>query len=211
MDAMIISDQSRLPIAAMNLRGKNRYREAESLYLVLLKVNLNELGEEHQKTLVTMSNLAELYVSTGRHDDAESLYDRAIEIKKRTLGEQHLSSLSTMSSLALLYISQGRHDEADELLTQIVASAQNTLPDNDWRAGTFQLNYGRCLVEMERFSEAESALLDAQDSLSPRQGKEHAEWADTVEELVQLYMAWGKPDEAAQWRAQLPEPGTETE
>ncbi len=33
--------------------------------------------------------------------------------------------------------------------------------------------------------------------------------ADVIGVLVELYEAWDKPDEAAQWRAKLPEPAAE--
>jgi hypothetical protein len=35
-------------------------------------------------------------------------------------------------------------------------------------------------------------------------GEEHPDTVITIDSLIELYEAWGKPDKAEQWRAKLP-------
>jgi len=40
-----------------------------------------------------------------------------------------------------------------------------------------------------------------------KRGPEHPHTLDSLREIVNLYEPWNKPDEAAQWRAKLPQVG----
>ncbi|MHC4966969.1 MAG: hypothetical protein ACYTGE_18960, partial [Planctomycetota bacterium] len=69
-------------------------------------------------------------------------------------------------------------------------------------------HHGMCLVELERYEEAEPLLVEAY----PRLLLDPAlDTKDTIRYLVKLYDAWGMPDEAAEWRAKLPEEEAQVE
>ena len=59
------------------------------------------LGKEHLNTLISVSNLAELYYLQGRYSEAEPLYQRALEAEERTLGKEHPHTLVSVNDLAL--------------------------------------------------------------------------------------------------------------
>ena len=63
---------------------------------------------------------------------------------------------------------------------------------------------GRCLTAMRRHGEAETALIEACGILQPALGAADEQCVTAVRALVNLYEAWGKPDQAAEWRAKLP-------
>ncbi len=73
--------------------------------------------------------------------------------------------------------------------------------------------HGRALAALERFDDAESALLEAHGILQTALGDEHEQTKRVVGYLADLYDAWGKPDKAADWRAKLAETeeGSESE
>ncbi len=52
------------------------------------------------------------------------------------------------------------------------------------------VHYGRCLVALRHYEEAETVLLAIHDS-----GDESA-----LNALIDLYVAWGKPENAAEYR-----------
>ncbi len=58
---------------------------------------------------------------------------------------------------------------------------------------------------MERFEEAENALIEAHKILGEALGVEHARAMESIEALVELYDVWGKPENPDEWRAKLPE------
>ena len=63
---------------------------------------------------------------------------------------------------------------------------------------------GQCLRDLGRFDEAEQALNLVYDGEISMRGQQHRNTQETIANLVHLYELWGKPDEAAAWRAKLP-------
>ena len=59
------------------------------------------------------------------------------------------------------------------------------------------------LVALARYDEAEAVLLDARRDLESLRPFRDADMKATVARLVDLYVAWGKPDAAATYRALL--------
>jgi tetratricopeptide (TPR) repeat protein len=127
------------------------------------------------------------------------------------LGEEHPDTLYSMYSLGVLYRRQGRYDEAEPLFISAINGARRSLSDGHRYTGLFLHQQGRCLTKMERNEEAEVVLLEAREILSAAIGAEHEETLWTIESLVELYDAWGKPEKAAEWRAKLPESEMEPE
>jgi hypothetical protein len=61
-----------------------------------------------------------------------------------------------------------------------------------------------------RHAEAEPLLVKAVEGRGNMLGETHPDTLDSMGNLVKLYEAWGKPEQAEQWRAKLPhEQGTE--
>lgn len=63
--------------------------------------------------------------------------------------------------------------------------------------------YGHCLAKLDRYAEAEPLLLEGQRVLNETFDETDERTQAVVRWLVQLYDAWGRPDQAARWREQL--------
>jgi len=59
-------------------------------------------GAIHSSTLITVSNLANLYRAQRRLVEAEAMYDRALKGKRMNLGENHPSTIITATNLKKL-------------------------------------------------------------------------------------------------------------
>ena len=81
------------------------------------------------------------------------------------------------------------------------------MPD-DWTTFNARSLLGGSLVGQKKYAEAETVLVAGYEGLReradqiPPQGKVRLH--EALERLLQLYDEWGKPDEAAQWRAKDP-------
>ena len=62
-------------------------------------------------------------------------------------------------------------------------------------------------VATENYDKAEPLLLDAFHGREAKLGSTHPHSLESLKQLVNLYESWNKPDEAAQWRAKLPQVG----
>jgi hypothetical protein len=60
-----------------------------------------------------------------------------------------------------------------------------------------------CLTRLERFEEAEAALLEGHQILTAAFGSAHDATVKCVHALVALYDAWDRSDVAAEWQAKL--------
>jgi hypothetical protein len=59
-------------------------------------------------------------------------------------------------------------------------------------------------MEQERYAEAEPLLVKVLESRRRSLGEEHSDTLRSMNGLINLYDAWGKPEQAEQWRAKLP-------
>ena len=74
-------------------------------------------------------------------------------------------------------------------------------PEDDWSVGATRSLLGAALTALARYSEAETVLLEARRDLDGSASPPGRDVDATNARLVDLYVAWGKPDEAARYRA----------
>ena len=184
--------------------AQDRYDKAKPLLERGIELSLQARGEEHQQTLAFMNNLAHLYREQDRLDKAESLFTKGLELARRALSDEHPSTLDFMRNLAGLYLLQERYVEAELLCRQAVEIAERALPPGHPLTMALAGSWALCLVELKQYEDAESRLLAAYDGMRATLGQDHEQTRRASESLVYLYDAWGKPDQAAEWRAKLP-------
>jgi hypothetical protein len=111
-----------------------------------------------------------------------------------------------LTGLARLRLAQQRYPEAEALLREAIGSAK----DHDlqmWDISYRQSLMGASLLGQEKYAEAEPLLISGYEGLrklSPAISVE-ANLPEAGQRLVRLYTAWGRPEKAAAWRAQLEE------
>ncbi len=110
-----------------------------------------------------------------------------------------------MVKLASALQDMSKLDQAEPLYRQAIETARRVLPADDRSIPQYQIAYGACLTKLERYEEAQEHLLAGYEGLKKAQGKEHKQTRKALQRLVELYEAWGKPEQAAEWRAKLPE------
>jgi len=186
---------------ARTYRNQGRYAEAEPLYREALDTFRRTLGEDHPYTLTAMNNLAVLYKTQGRDAEAEPLFREDLRISRRVMGEDHPDTLISMGNLGELYFHMGRLAEAEPLLAEAVAGVRSSaLPHEHVVTGYTIRKHGACLAAMGRYQEAEQLLLEAHETLVAAVGAADPEVRLASRNLVALYDAWGRPEEAARWK-----------
>ncbi len=81
-------------------------------------LRLRKQGLMHPDTLMSMNNLASLYVDQGYFEKAEPLYREALKIRRRVSGPADPETNRLRSNLIHLLIREGRGDEAEPLLAE---------------------------------------------------------------------------------------------
>lgn len=94
-----------------------------------------------------------------------------------------------------------------ERLIRMTLSPLSTAAADPWMTFNAKSLLGAALAGQQKHAEAEPLLLAGYEGMKQRQNRippqSRFQVADSAERLVQLYDAWGKPAEAAKWRAEL--------
>jgi serine/threonine-protein kinase len=183
------------------LQDKREYEEAEQLYRQALDLRRKLFGENHPDLTITMNNLASLLKAKGDYAASEALYRQTLVLRRKLFGETHPETATTLSNLATAYADRGRCDEALPLYRQVLDAYLKTLAPDHWMANRTRSHMGGCLTRLKRYREAEPLLLTAHAGLKAARGDQNDLTRRAVSRLIELYEAWGKPDQAAPYRA----------
>ena len=112
----------------MRLQAKGKYDEAEPLYREALEGRRETLGNRHQNTVASLSNLASLLREKGDLTAAEPLSREALELNRETLG-QHQNTFASINNLGLLLKVKGDLAAAEPLLREALEVRRETLGD----------------------------------------------------------------------------------
>jgi tetratricopeptide (TPR) repeat protein len=188
---------------AVLYQRQDRFAEALPLLERALRLQRQVLGPEHTYTVATLGNLGMLYRRQGRHADAEPLLLETLRLQRAALGDDHQNTLVALNNVGGVYADQQRHAEAEPLFAEAVERARRTLPEGHWYTGLFLGSHGTTLWKLKRYEEAEPRLLEAQRTLAAALGESHERTLRVLRLLAEMYEEWGRPEEAATFRAAL--------
>jgi len=204
----VLGEQHLMTFETMNSLARlyysqGRYEQAESLFVKTMETARAVLGDEHPHTLASVNGLALLRMKQGHFDDANDLFQEALVNRRSTSGEDHPNTLETINAFGVLRRAQQRYDEAESLLRKALEGRQRKL-GNDHPATLESTHELAVLYQVqERYEEAEPLLLEALEGRRLKLGDAHPHTMESWHNLIDLYEAWGKPEKAAQWRANL--------
>jgi tetratricopeptide (TPR) repeat protein len=184
----------------LNRRGK--VAEAESMLREVIQTQRRVLGETHEVTAASMSNLGGMLFEQKRFADAEPLFRQALESRRRQLGDGHPDTLGSLSNLGRTLRALDRPLEAEPIfaeLYRLTPAAQ--LPAR--QAALFVSHWGPCLVQLGRYAEAEPPLRHAYDRLSAAQQEQGEHMRRVLTALAEVCDHTNRPDESASWGMKL--------
>jgi len=194
-------------IAQANLAGIyekiGRIEDSERLHRDALTRQEALLGETHPGTLNTLHNLGGNLKLQGRFEEAADILQRAMERNTEALGSTHPNSIRFTGSYAGVLIDLGRPEEAAPLLTNALGDATSTLPPDHDTTGILYGRLGRALRLLGRYEASEAALLEGRRILIDTIGIAGARRDTYLQQLVELYDAWGREEDAAAIRQEI--------
>ncbi|QNI33967.1 serine/threonine protein kinase [Alloacidobacterium dinghuense] len=186
--------------------AQGKYKEAEALYSQDLEVEHRVLGPEHPDFLGTISAAGSMYQREGKYSQAETYAAQALAGRRHALGSEDTDTMSSAADLALAYESQGEFAKVAPLARESMEFYENQQPDN-WQRFRSESLLGASLTGQKNYAEAEPLLLEGNEGMVVR--KERIAVPDLYQiklarmRLIELYLAWGKPAKAAEWRKNL--------
>jgi non-specific serine/threonine protein kinase/serine/threonine-protein kinase len=163
-------------------------------------------GPQHPKTLNALRNLAAGQGRSGHHAAAEATLRRVVAAYEASGVRDGFNWVATGQSLNAVVRWQGRAAEAERMARALLETARHSLPAGHWLIGLVTKELGGCLCDLRRFDEAEPLLLEAYDLLEATLKPDDHHVQRTVQELVALYEAWQRPEDAARWNERRSKP-----
>ena len=145
--------------------------------------------------------LLDMLAEKGDAAEVERLLLYNLDRRQSTRSEDDPIVVESLRRVGVHHLETGRIDEAETELREALARLGRTLPAADWRVGRARSDVGAAAAAQGRFEEAEPLLLDGHATLVADPEAFPADRRDAVERIVKLYQEWGRPDQAAAWRA----------
>ncbi len=176
--------------------------EAEMLLREALVKRRRVLGEDHVETLRSLHNMGYVLRAQGKLAGAEPFWREAVEKRRGVLGRDHPDTVASMLNLGALLVANGKLDEAEPLLSELNGlrgASQLTAQ----QATVVSASYGLLLAKRGRYREAEEPLREAHRRLRESNQQRTKTMRNVVAALAQVCDKTNRPDESADWRAEL--------
>jgi len=185
------------------------YREAGRLDdAIPLLEQAYRKGRKHASLAWVGNALVSAYVQAGRTDEATALIKDELASARERLKPDSPEQAAALAMIGKRLLELKSYHDAEPLLRECLA-VREKLSRDAWTTFNAQSLLGAALLGQDQHAAAEPLLLSGYEGLEkteptiPPQAKYNLR--DALERLVQLYTAWGKPAEAAKWRARLEE------
>jgi non-specific serine/threonine protein kinase/serine/threonine-protein kinase len=182
---------------------QRRWPEAETIDKITLDRQRRVLGIDHTDTLGTMGNLASLYYAQRRFEESLALAEEVTRLRHARFGDDDPRTLNGMHNVATNYDQLGRYSEAEAMYRRTIAGRTRVLGPSHPLTVTTARRLAAMYEKQQRYPEAESQLLMAFEHLTHAPAAEPRSIQSVVGDLANLYDAWGKPMQAAEWRGRL--------
>ncbi|MDX2040020.1 MAG: serine/threonine-protein kinase [Acidobacteriota bacterium] len=186
----------------LTLYAKGRSDEAEQMFRESLAMRRKLLGADHHLVAWSMSNLAARLHRKGQLDEAERLHREALAIRRQWFGTDHPDTLRSSGALASVLRDKGDCRAALPLFEETISLGSALLGPDHLDVVGDKNAMAPCLTKLGRYREAEEQLLTAYAKLQAGLPN-HWQTKLSIRRLAELYEAWGKPDQAAHYRALL--------
>ncbi|MEO6727197.1 MAG: serine/threonine-protein kinase [Blastocatellia bacterium] len=187
---------------AIVLGRKKNYADAIPLHRELLETKRRIYGAQHPDVALTLNNLGNTLRLAGDLTEAEPIAREALAMRRKLLGENHPNTTLAAYNLGKVLIAKGALPESETLMRQALNAIQKANHTEE-DVAFYQQGLGESLLAQRRFAESESLLTASFQTYQAKRGVRYRRTVEVLNMLVILYDQWGKPDQAARYRALL--------
>jgi tetratricopeptide (TPR) repeat protein len=168
-------------------------------------LGVEKLRFRHRSADQIISNTIRVCEATGRHDKAQDWWRRWLVVVKDRSGAESLPYASELAAFSMHLLEQQNWVEAEQSLRECLIIREKVQPEA-WNTFNAASMLGAALLGQGKYAEAEPLLLAGYEGMKqrakaiPPQGS--ARLPEAADRLVDLYIRWGKPDEAKKWHAE---------
>jgi tetratricopeptide (TPR) repeat protein len=187
-------------------QARAQFPEAEALLDEAIAGARKRLDLRHPWTQLFIGQWSEVQAKLGKPQRAEPLLRELASFVRDKAGADSPQHAAQLELLATNLLEQRNYREAEGVAQKCLTIRTNKQP-KEWATFQTQVLLGASLLGQGKYADAEKFLLQGYRGMKeraktiPAPSKERV--GQALERLVQLYDAWGNPDEAARWRKEL--------
>jgi eukaryotic-like serine/threonine-protein kinase len=174
--------------------------QAETLLKQALQTQETAYGQVHDRVAVTLVMLGRIAFKRGDAEVARSDFSRALDIDRSLIGDDSLRTAVVKVDLADVDILETKYADADVLLNPAVRRIAASFPAGDIHIGAAESSWGRALLHLGRYREAETQLTLGYQNLQKQPQPPLARLQQVRQDLAAAYDALGQPEQAKQFR-----------
>jgi len=177
------------------LADQGKLEDAEGLFREALASRAE--GERAERAHDLQCLVMHLF-DQGMWERARPLVDDFVAARR---GDKPLRLASALAARGSCLVEIGEAEEAEGSLRECIALREQH-GEAAWLLWNTRSLLGEALTAQGKYADAEPVLVPAAEQIDPPE-----RWRDrrarALERVVRLYDAWGKPDDAAEWKARL--------
>jgi tetratricopeptide (TPR) repeat protein len=182
---------------------QGRVEEATETIRQSIEIYRAAFGDEHAEVARARHNRAVMLQQLGRLEEAEVVAREALASRESLLGAGHPDIAKTQTALASILVERGGFEEARALAGRARNSFEAGLGRGHWRTAAAESVEGAALTGLGEYESAEALLTESYELLSSNASAGIGRVREAARWLIALYEAWGRPDTAAHYRAEL--------
>jgi tetratricopeptide (TPR) repeat protein len=160
----------------------------------------------HPRAGQILNSLIGLQEQLKRFDEAEAWRRKRVAVVKERRGAGSLEYAAELSALGANLLQQEKWTDAEPVLRESLALREKREP-GAWATHSTRSLVGGALLGQKQYAEAEPLLVQGYEGLKARAATippaARSRLTEAAVRLVRLYEAWGKPEQAAAWKAKL--------
>jgi eukaryotic-like serine/threonine-protein kinase len=180
------------------------HRTAAALFEQYIQLLRQVFGSDYDGVAEGLGALSEERLRLGELGAAEHAAREALVLARQDVGEDHQLYADLLARMAAVLQRQHRYTEAEASLRRAIDIRSRANGPGTRTVGLLRAQLGAFLLERRRFAEAEAELTAAlsivERSLLPETDER---FQLLLTDLLDLYERWGRPEEAAPYRARL--------
>ena len=181
-------------------QGETRLDEAEATLQRALVINERVYGPVHPRVASTLNDIGNVAMARDDYDAAEAAFSRMADTYVHIYAGRHYLIGIALSNLANVYMERGDLVRADSLFRDVIWRFTDTLSPEHLNTGVARIKLGHALVLLDRHSDAEPELLAGYQIVSA-QSNPGVSWLQSARrDLVRVYEALGRAEEAERFR-----------
>ncbi len=167
------------------MEQSGKLAEAEPIYKKLFEIMPKLMGEEHLITTRAANNYGRILMEVGKLDASEQVLRNCLELQRKILPADHHQIAISLMTLGQALQKKNECEKAEPMFLESIAiySKSNYDPAQKSIAKSF---LGDCMIQMNRFAEAEKLLREGHSELIALKGKQDPDTQKAQQRLAHL-------------------------